>query len=295
MRLMAARAIEPGRDAGSTPRRARAHRSDEDQAVPSRDVLRVADPATASSVIDRLQRTAGNRAVQRAVDGAHARRPAGPPVVVSRADDVTTTSISETTDTGNKYTQDLVLNKTKATIQVQLGINWVKSGTWASDADFKAFVQGAKNAAYSYLDNKFKIVCTPMGPMASILPTIELPISFVLYDFATGYTIRAHGGAPGGGSAMTQAGGDVYEQRADGSKEVPITYAHEFGHAALGASDEYANPAVPGRVLTNDHSIMANYYQQGIPQAEFKARHFQHIVTEVAKAFAGYTCSLRPR
>jgi len=93
---------------------------------------------------------------------------------------------------------------------------------------------------------------------------------------------------------MTQAGGDVYETASDGTKELPITYAHEFGHAALGASDEYANPAMPDRVLTNDHSIMANYYQQGIPQAEFKARHFQHIVTEVAKAFAGYTCSLRP-
>ena len=210
------------------------------------------------------------------------------------ADDVTTTSISETTDTGNKYTQDLVLNKTWSTIQIQLGINWVKSGTWASDAAFKAFVRSVKTAAYSYLDNKFKIVCTPNAAAAPGLPTIELPISFILYDFASGYTIRAHGGAPGGDSAMAEAGGDVYEQLADGSKEVPITYAHEFGHAALGASDEYANPAVPGRVLTNDHSIMANYYQQGMPQAEFKARHFQHIVTEVAKAFAGYTCSLRP-
>ncbi|HEY7071930.1 MAG TPA: hypothetical protein VH479_17525 [Acidimicrobiales bacterium] len=282
---MAARRIEPELTPAAAPPRARAHRADEEQALPSPDVLRVAGPATASSVIERLQRTAGNRAVQRAM---------GPPVVVSRADDTTTTSISETTDTGNKYTQDLVLNKTKATIQVQLGINWVKAGTWASDADFKAFVQAVKNAAYSYLDNKFKIVCSPAGAAAALgLPDIELPISFVLYDYATGYTIQAHGGAPGGRSAMAQAGGNVYEQQTDGTKEIPITFAHEFGHAALGASDEYANPAVPGRVLTNDHSIMANYYQQGIPQAQFKARHFQHLVAEVAKAFAGYTCSLR--
>jgi hypothetical protein len=205
--VVAEQAIEPGLDPASPRSPARARRVDEERPVPSPDVLRVADPATASSVIDRLQRTAGNRAVQRAVS-----------LVVSRDDDVTRSSISETTDTGNKYTQELVLNKTKATIKVQLGINWVKSGTWGSDDDFKKFVRAVK----------------------------------------------------------------------------PITYAHEFGHAALGASDEYANPAMPDRVLTNDHSIMANYYQQGIPQAEFKARHFQHIVTEVAKAFAGYTCSLRP-
>jgi hypothetical protein len=280
--VVAEQAIEPGLDPASPRSPARARRVDEERPVPSPDVLRVADPATASSVIDRLQRTAGNRAVQRAVS-----------LVVSRDDDVTKSSISETTDTGNKYTQELVLNKTKATIKVQLGINWVKSGTWGSDDDFKKFVRAVKTAAYSYLDNKFKIVCTPNAPAAGQAP-IELPISFVLYDFGTGYTIRAHGGAPGGDSAMTQAGGDVYEMASDGTKELPITYAHEFGHAALGASDEYANPAMPDRVLTNDHSIMANYYQQGIAQAEFKARHFQHIVTEVAKAFAGYTCSLRP-
>lgn len=276
--MAAEKEIERGLDGIPRPR-ARAGRVADEHSVPSRDVLRVADTAAASPVIDHLQRTAGNRAARQAV-------------VVSRADDVTTTSISETTDTGNKYTQDLVLNKTKATIQVQLGINWVKSGTWASDAAFTAFVQAVKTAAHSYLDNKFKIVCTPNAPGAGPAP-IELPISFVLSDNASGYTIRAHGGAPGGRSAMAEAGGDVYEKRADGSTEVPITYAHEFGHAALGASDEYANPAVPGRVLTNDHSIMANYYQQGIPQAEFKARHFQHLVAEVAKAFAGYTCSLR--
>lgn len=248
----------------------------------SPEVLRVADRSTASSVIDRLQRTAGNRAVQRAVS-----------LVVSRADDVTTTSISETTDTGNKYTQDLVLNKTKATIEVHLGINWVKSGTWASDDAYQKFLRAVKNAAYSYLDNKFMIVCTPKAK-GSGQATIELPISFVLYDFASGFTIRAHGGMPGGTSAMTPAGGDIYQRSANGKKKLPITYAHEFGHAALGASDEYANPAVPGRVLTNDHSIMANYYKQGLARAQFKARHFQHIVTEVAKAFAGYTCSLRP-
>lgn len=243
-----------------------------------------------ATAVGSLQRAIGNQAVARMLS---ATRPPAGARVLQRDDDVTRSNVSETTDTGNKYTQELVLNKTKATIKIQLGVNWVKTGTWASDAAFQAFVRSVKTAAYGYLDNKFKVVCTPTAPGAGASP-IELPIEFIIYDFASGYTIKAHGGTPGGNSAMSESGGDVFEQRSDGSAEEGITFAHEFGHAILGASDEYANPAVPGRVLTNDHSIMANYYSQGKAAAEFKARHFQHIVTEVAKAFAGYTCGLRP-
>jgi hypothetical protein len=235
------------------------------------------------------------RSLQRAIGNRAAARMLAPPAGVrqlQRDDDITKSKISETTDTGNKYTQDLVLNKTKARIQIQLAVNWVKQGTWATDADFWTFVRKVKTAAYGYLDRKFKVVCTPTAPAAGNAP-IELPIDFLIYDMPSGYTIEAHGGAPGGGSQMAEAGGKVFEYDGNGALEEGITYAHEFGHAILGASDEYANPAVPGRVLTNDHSIMANYYAQGKAQAEFKARHFQHIVTEVAKAFAGYTCGLR--
>ena len=190
------------------------------------------------------------------------------------------------------YTQDLILNKTSNRITISLGVNWVKKGTWASDEAMQTFIRKVKSAAYSYLDNKFKVVCTPKAEGAGTSP-IELPIDFIIYDYESGYTIEAIGGTPGGDSAMTQAGGKIFEIQSDGTAEEAITYAHEFGHAILCVSDEYANPAVPGRVLTNDHSIMANYYAQGKSQAEFKARHFQHIATEVAKAFAGYTCGIR--
>jgi hypothetical protein len=212
--------------------------------------------------------------------------------LIQRQDDVTSTRISETTDTGNKYTQELVLNKTKARITVELGVNWGKKGTWASDDAFNRFVRKVKTAAYSYLDNKFKVVCTPVAAAAGPLP-VELPIDFLIYDIDWGYSIDAFGGTPGGDSAMSTTGGKIYEYTSDDTPEEDITFAHEFGHAILGASDEYANPAVPNRVLSNDHSIMANYYTQGKTQAAFKARHFQHIVTEVAKAFAGYSCGIQ--
>jgi hypothetical protein len=236
-----------------------------------------------------LQRMAGNRAVTGLLTNVGA-GPAGT-VTVSR-DDITTTTISETTDTGNRYTQALVLNKTSPSIRIELGITWSKAGTWASNEAYQAFIRTVKTSAYSYLDGKFKVVCTPTAPGAGPAP-VELPITFLLYDWNDGYPITAHGGTPGGDSAMAQAGGNVYEYADATTLEEPITFAHEFGHAVLGASDEYANPSVPGRVLTNDHSIMANYYAQGKAQAQFKARHFQHIVTEVATAFAGYSCGLR--
>ena len=273
-----------------------------------RNVERVGEGRTLASVVTAMQRSVGNQAVTRMLgrttrDGRHradtskavSRPPVvqrqGAEVVVSR-DDVTRSSMSETTDTGNKYTQDLVLNKTHPSIMVQLGVAWAKQGTWASDVAYKAFIRSVKTAAYAYLDNKFKIVCTPTAPGAGQAP-IELPITFIIYDYDSGYPIQAHGGTPGGDSAMAQAGGNLYEYASATDIEEAITFAHEFGHALLGVSDEYANPTMPGRVLTEDHSIMANYYAQGKSEAQFKARHFQHIVTEVAKAFAGYTCSLR--
>ena len=253
------------------------------------------DAALSVDAVLSLQHLAGNQAVAGMV-ARHARAGGGAGVrdraQLQRDDDVTQTKVSETTDTGNKYTQDLILNKTQRTITVALGVTWSKKGTWSSDAVYAAFLRKVKDAAYGFLDDKFKVVCTPTAPGPGAGP-IELPIDFVLYDVGGGYSIEAIGGTPGGDSFMSQTGGKVFEIQADGTAEEGITYAHEFGHALLGASDEYANPAVPGRVLTNDHSIMANYYAQGKSSAEFKARHFQHIVTEVAKAFAGYTCGLR--
>lgn len=198
--------------------------------------------------------------------------------------DRTTTSITGATDTGNQYTQELMVDKTSKKVQVQLGVQWVKAGTWDSEDAYQKFIRWVKTSVYGYMDNKFKIVCTPdKGGDA-----ITLSIDTLLWNDDSGYKITVHGGKPGGDSAMTQAGGNLYEYDSSDAKEEAITMAHEFGHAMLHASDEYANAAVPGRVLTNDHSIMANYYAQGKGAATFKVRHFQHLVAEVAKQYPGY-------
>jgi hypothetical protein len=70
-----------------------------------------------------LQRKVGNQRVTHLLRRQLAQR-----------DDTTRTAISETTDTGNKYTQDLLLNKKSARITITLGVKWVKKGTWADRA-----------------------------------------------------------------------------------------------------------------------------------------------------------------
>ena len=194
----------------------------------------------------------------------------------------------ETTDTGNKYTQELELNKTSHHVQIQLGVHWEKKGTWASDDAFWKWVRWVKTTVYGHMDNKFKIVCTPQKDGK----TVTLPIDFLIYDIDDGYKIECHGQTHGR-SAMTQAGGKLFELGQDGETALPaITPSHEFGHCMLGASDEYANPALPDRKISNDHSIMGNFYTQGIDKAEYKVRHFAHILKEVAAQYPGYTCKL---
>jgi hypothetical protein len=60
----------------------------------------------------------------------------------------------------------------------------------------------------------------------------------------------------------------------------------------LGASDEYANAKVAGRVIHTDHSLMGNYYSEGIAAAEIKARHFGFLVKEVSQYFPGRAISI---
>jgi len=55
--------------------------------------------------------------------------------------------------------------------------------------------------------------------------------------------------------------------------------AHEFGHM-MGVYDEYADPAVPGRTLHNDGSIMASV----AANAKAKKRHFKKLKAKGSKA-----------
>ena len=261
-----------------------------------------AGPLAAPRLTERvlaLQHGAGNAAVARLVaDAADARAalafrtlardngatkaPPAPAQAPPAADDVHSQVIRETTDTGNEYKQELRINKTKHQIRIRLGVKWTKRGTWDTDEAFRSFVGKVSAAAHRYLDGKFKVVVTPAKGAS-----VDFPIAIVLDDDASGYEIECFGKLHGRG-AMSESGGKLYELGQTGEATMPDVYAaHEFGHALLGVSDEYANPAVPGRTITDDHSIMGDFYAQGVDKAEFKARHFQHLVEPVSKQFPG--------
>ena len=240
----------------------------------------------ADEVADRVERGESAEGLLDRVAGSD--RAGAIQATVQRA--ATTEEISETTDTGNTYKQSLKVDTDKNTILVSLGVKWVKADTWADDTAFNAFTTKVKGAVNSYMNNMFKITATPKGADAGA--PFDVPIAVQVVDDASGHPVNCHGGVHGR-SQMTTTNGDLYELGQSNETTLPnVTIAHEFGHALMGASDEYANPAVPARVLTSDHSIMANYYTEGQAAAEFKVRHFQHLLAPIQAHYPSHTLTL---
>lgn len=61
------------------------------------------------------------------------------------------------------------------------------------------------------------------------------------------------------------------------------TYAHEISHQ-MGLLDEYANDSVPNRKVYTDHSIMGDYYAEGMAEAEAKLRHGERLASLIGAA-----------
>jgi len=200
---------------------------------------------------------------------------------------LTTETVTHSTDTGNAYAAQLNTDTIHNNVSLNLGVAWTKQGTWTNDEAFTAFPTRCEGVVGTYLNSRFKIVGTKAGS-----PDLELPVSFSATTDTSGHVINCHGGTHGR-SSVSASGGNFYELGQDTEASIPdVCIAHEFGHALLGASDEYANPAVPDRALTDDHSIMANFYDQGAAEAEFKTRHVAHLVAPVAAHYPGYICSI---
>lgn len=61
------------------------------------------------------------------------------------------------------------------------------------------------------------------------------------------------------------------------------TYAHEISHQ-MGLLDEYADVSVPNRKVYEDHSIMGDYYKEGMTEATAKLRHGERLASIIGAA-----------
>jgi len=72
------------------------------------------------------------------------------------------------------------------------------------------------------------------------------------------------------------------------SGSIPMDRAHELSHA-LGLRDEYIDASVPRRRnaaapgVFDDHSLLGNYYNEGVAQAEVKLRHAQQLAADISR------------
>ena len=196
---------------------------------------------------------------------------------------------TNSTDTGNEYTSLAVMFKDGLTISKD--VQFIEEGTFGTNG-FDTLKGRVMGAVTSYLSGKYKVkVSSPTdGPKDG---DGEYPITVRVNDQPSAeYPMRLHGGEHGR-SEVDENGGDIYELGQDTETSIPdIVLAHESAHMVLGASDEYANSSVPGRVISNDHSLMGNFYAQGIAAAEIKARHFEFLVKIVNGWFPDRTVSI---
>jgi hypothetical protein len=60
-------------------------------------------------------------------------------------------------------------------------------------------------------------------------------------------------------------------------------YAHEMSHQ-MGLLDEYASDSAPKRKVYDDHSIMGDYVNEGLREAEAKLRHGERLAAMISAA-----------
>ncbi len=194
----------------------------------------------------------------------------------------------EQTDTGNRY--QAWLRHTRGEITISKEVKFIEEGTFRSGG-FERLKQRLIQAVTDYLSRKYKVKIESSAGRQVGDGTYPIVVQVTDNDSAD-YPLRLHGGAHGR-SGVRESGGDIYELGQATETSVPdVALAHESAHMILGASDEYANPRIPARTLYTDHSLMGNFYNEGMGQAEIKARHFQYLVEYISRYFPDRTISI---
>ena len=200
------------------------------------------------------------------------------------------TEVENETDTGNEYEALVTLARSGLTVSKE--VEFLEEGTFAAGG-FAALKARLIAAVTTHLSGKFNVSIQSVG--APREGDGVYPINVVVTDNPSAdYPMRLHGGTHGR-SGVDEDGGDIYELGQAGETSAPdVMLAHESAHMVLGASDEYANASMPGRVLHTDHSLMGDFYAEGMASAQVKARHFQFLVQTVGQWFPGRTITIVP-
>jgi hypothetical protein len=205
--------------------------------------------------------------------------------------------VTNTADVGAEFKS--VLTMWRSGIVMSKDVQFIEEGTFPPGG-FEALIARCKAAVDTWLSRKYKLrISSPSGPQEG---DGEYPIIVVLNSVPSSrHDVTLFGGQTGR-SSMTDTNGKLYADGQAGDNGImDVTLAHEFGHLILGASDEYEDAEVEGRVATTDDSLMGHYRNQGpwptpsgaaTPKTEIKARNFEFLVKEVAEWFPGRTISI---
>lgn len=234
------------------------------EAAPARDAIAAPQlRTTAAAQLMALQRTVGNRAASRIVaDGRIDRRP---------------TQVRETwreQRTGNlgvyegRTAFEIDFASLEATLTVKIRL--VPDHGIATDVIDQVKADATANFERLW-DNKFIL-------------TDER--SHEQYFLRTRLVFVDHGGHL---RVRLRPGDGPTDQTTWYAEDAGISFAHEASHT-LGLRDEYIDPtSVPRRTATSpgvfqDHSVMGNYWNEGIDEAEVKLRHGQALAGAIGRA-----------
>ena len=221
-------------------------------------------PLTQYGQVLALQRAAGNRAVaQMIAEGAAIAREATTVQEYIREESNSTDDTTWTAKFDVTFDEDASTPTCWLTIKTKLN-----PGAGVSDDDVTQTRIRVRSRFSLLWDSKF--ILHEHRTIRSDRDWLLRPeVKFV--DSGQHLTVNLHAGR----------GNDDRQNWYMGSPE--YVYAHEVSHQ-MGLLDEYASDSAPKRKVYDDHSIMGDYVNEGLAEAEAKLRHGERLAAMIGAA-----------
>jgi hypothetical protein len=214
-------------------------------------------PLTQYGQVLALQRTAGNRAVARMIaQGAAIARDTQTVEKYIREESTGTDDTTWTAKFDVRFDEDASVPTCWLTIKTKLN-----PGAGVSEDDVRQTMINVRSRFNLLWDSKF-ILHEHRTVWADRDWLLRPEVKFV--NSGQHLTVNLHAGR----------GNDDRQNWYMGSPE--YVYAHEISHQ-MGLLDEYASDSAPKRKVYDDHSIMGDYVNEGLAEAEAKLRHGERL------------------